>query len=145
MDLIHCIYCSAATNPSLGPEELEAILEQSRTNNAKRDVTGILLFHQGSFFQVLEGERDVVSKVFRRITGDPRHTKVMKVVEESIDERAFGEWTMGYPRMTTAELAGIPGMSDFFSGGSSFLSLEEGRAKSLLAAFKEGKWRKTVA
>jgi len=48
---------------------------------------------------------------------------------------------MGFPRVTSKDLAEIPGLNDFFGQASSYLEIGEGRAKTLLAAFKEGQWR----
>ena len=78
MKLIHCIYCSAALDSGLSKEALEEILEQSRTNNAKAGITGILLFDSGAFFQVLEGGDEAVEALYARIQGDPRHHSVTK-------------------------------------------------------------------
>ncbi|WP_415890679.1 BLUF domain-containing protein [Neptuniibacter sp. SY11_33] len=140
MELIHCIYCSAATDSDLTKEALDEILEQSRTNNQKSDITGILLFESGAFFQVLEGDRDAIEKAYLKISRDPRHERVTKLISEPIEERAFGEWSMGYPRVTKKELEEISGLNDFFARGNSFMELEEGRAKVLLQAFKQGQW-----
>jgi hypothetical protein len=53
---------------------------------------------------------------------------------------------MGYPRrISLRELEGIPGLNDFFGRGTSYLELGEGRAKILLAAFKEGRWRTSLS
>jgi len=140
MELIHCIYCSAATDEELSTDGLEAILEQSRQNNGKADITGILLFESGAFFQVLEGDKTAVESLYRKIEKDERHQRVTKLISEPIEERAFGEWSMGYPRVTKQDLQEISGLNDFFVQGKSFMDLEEGRAKVLLEAFKDGKW-----
>jgi hypothetical protein len=145
MDLVHCIYCSASTAGDLDAQDLSALLEQCRRNNAKCDVTGMLLFQNGSFFQILEGDRPMVESLFEKISGDPRHGRVTKVVLEPIEERAFASWTMGYPRVTTKDLSEIPGLNDFFGHGRSYLELGEGRAKALLAAFKDGRWRASLS
>lgn len=141
MALIHCIYSSAATDENLPKESLEEILEQSRENNARAGITGMLLYEGGSFFQVLEGEDTTVEATYQRIEQDPRHDRVTKLISEPIEDRAFGEWTMGYPRVTKKDLSEIEGLNDFFSRGNSFLQLEEGRAKLLIKAFQKGKWR----
>ncbi len=141
MELIHLIYTSATTDPDLTKEALDEILEQSRANNSKLDVTGILLFDMGAFFQVLEGDSDTVESLYRRIEADERHKNVVKLISEPIEERSFGEWSMGYPKVTHAELEEIPGLNDFFACGHSFIELEDGRAKILLKAFKGGQWR----
>lgn len=138
--MIHLIYCSA-TSRELSTKELEEILEQSRANNAKAGLTGMLLYEDGAFFQVLEGEAEAVETLYGKIEQDERHTRVMKLIAEPIEEREFGEWTMGYPKVTRQDLQEIPGLNDFFAEGRSFLDLEPGRARTLMAAFKKGKWR----
>ena len=140
MELIHCIYCSAATDEELSKEELDEILEQSRINNAQAGITGMLLFESGAFFQVLEGDQTVVESVYKKIEKDERHDRVTKLISEPIEERSFGEWSMGYPRVTKKDLENVPGLNDFFAQGNSFMELEEGRAKTLLEAFQQGKW-----
>lgn len=105
----------------------------------------MLLFQNGSFFQVLEGERTVVEALFEKIATDKRHARVTKVILEPIEERDFGEWTMGYPKISARELAEIPGLNDFFARARSYLELGEGRAKTLLAAFKAGTWRTSLS
>src|SRR5450755_412948 len=86
-----------------------------------------------------------VDALLEKIAADPRHTRVTRVILEPISERAFGTWSMGYPRITAKELAEIPGLNDFFGRASSYLELGEGRAKTLLAAFKDGKWRTSLS
>ncbi len=138
--LSHCIYASAAA-PGLGRDELDCILAQSRNGNARLGITGMLLCVDGSFFQVLEGERGAVDGLFRRISADRRHSKVTEIIREPIEKRVFGDWTMGYSRLTVAEARRIDGLNDFFEGASCFSELGAGRAKKLLAAFAAGRWR----
>lgn len=105
----------------------------------------MLLYQNRSFFQVLEGSRSVVEALFDRVALDPRHTRVTRVILEPIPERAVAGWTMGYPRISEEELAEVPGLNDSFGRSSSYLDLGEGRAKTLLAAFKDGKWRMNLS
>ena len=140
MDLWHCVYCSASAKETSNAE-LVTLLEECRTKNAKNGLTGILLYHKRSFFQVLEGDRTAVEALFDKIEVDPRHNRVIKIISEPIAARAFAKWTMGYPNIGFKELAEIPALNDFFMRGRSYLELGEGRAKALLAAFQEGRWR----
>jgi hypothetical protein len=141
MELVHLIYSSAAKDIELSEDDLNTILEKSRKNNESNNVSGVLLYESGTFFQVLEGDRAKVDSVYRTIVRDSRHINVTKIIEEEIEERTFGEWTMGYPTVTKQDLDSIPGLNDFFMKGKSFRDLEEGRARKLLSAFKKGKWR----
>lgn len=143
-DLVHCIYSSAETK-TFTHEEIIALLEVARANNSKLGVTGILLYDNGSFFQVLEGEPSVVKSLYDKIGTDDRHRAVSKIVYEPIEERDFSEWTMGYAGITREELNRIDGLNDFFCGQQSYIDLDEGRAKTLLNAFKEGKWRNSIS
>jgi hypothetical protein len=142
-ELIHCIYTSAE-NHDFTPAEVQAVLKVSRENNERLGVTGMLLYEAGSFFQVLEGEKDVVEKLFEAISRDKRHDKVLKLIVEPIESRSFSEWTMGYAGVSREELSSVNGLNDFFSCGKCYSDLDQGRAKLLLAAFKDGRWRKSI-
>lgn len=144
MDLVHCIYCSAAVKPETTRADLDDLLAKARTKNASLDVTGMLLYQDGVFFQVLEGDRPVVEALYAKIEADGRHRRITRLIIESIEERTFAQWTMGFSAITSKELAEIPGLNDFFREGQSFFSLGEGRAKTLLRAFKDGRWRLTL-
>ncbi len=140
MALVQLIYTSAVCRP-LGEEGLARLLEGARRHNATHGITGMLLYCEGTFFQVLEGEPDVIEALIGRIARDPRHANLTVIVRESIPRRNFGEWTMGLATATASELGQIEGLNDFFAGGSSLDQLDPGRAKKILVAFREGRWR----
>jgi hypothetical protein len=144
MELVHCIYVSAASQ-SMGEDELASLLSHARENNGRLGLTGMLLFSEGSFFQVLEGEVETVERLYVRIAADPRHRQVTKVLQEPIAERAFASWTMGFLQPSRAQLKILIGRNDFFGDASCFHGLDDGRAKRLLEAFKDGGWRVRLA
>jgi hypothetical protein len=53
------------------------------------DVTGALLFTEGRFVQVLEGERDKVREIFDRIGADARHADIKILSAQYSDRRRF--------------------------------------------------------
>ena len=55
VELVHCIYASAST-VSFTKDEITELLAIAQRNNGALGVTGMLLYEDGSFFQVLEGE-----------------------------------------------------------------------------------------
>ncbi len=67
-----------------------------RRNNPKHDVTGILLVIDLGFLQVLERTRQGVEHVLARIAQDKRHRSIKVLVGEDVDERLFGQWSMGF-------------------------------------------------
>ena len=73
----------------------DTLLDQSRRNNPKLGVTGLLCIADDIFIQVIEGGRDEVCDLFNTIVRDDRHTQVRLLIYEEISERQFGNWTMG--------------------------------------------------
>ncbi len=137
---MHLIYTSAAT-PEFQLPDLKTILQGAYSKNARRAVTGMLLYISGTFFQVLEGEEPALMELFTVISTDSRHTSLTRIIHEPIARRAFGDWTMGFAQIAPAELQTIDGFSDFFEQGDSLINLQPGRAKKLLTAFAQGRWR----
>lgn len=143
-DLCTLIYNSAATHP-MTESDLVGLLEQSRNHNPAVGVTGMLLYHDHCFFQVLEGPRDAVHTLADRIEQDRRHTQMTVIIDEPIHKRSFGEWTMGFAHVSPEDLRRIDGMNDFFDGQRVLTDVDAGRAKKLLAAFGQGRWRVRLA
>ena len=78
------------------PGELAEVLAISRRNNARTGVTGLLIYSNGFFLQVLEGLDHQVDQTFDRIRRDIRHCACQLVQEKTIFEPDFGEWKMGF-------------------------------------------------
>ena len=139
-NLYHLIYVSVPAT-DLNESDVTGLLNLAMEANAKKDVTGMLLFDGNSFFQVLEGDEATVKSLFRKISGDKRHKNIAKVIQEPIEERSFGEWTMGYAALEKQQIAETVGMNDFFKGNTCLADIDEGRALMLLKAFESGQWR----
>ena len=104
--LFRAVYVSAASH-DLSDEELAAILDVSRRNNAARDITGALAYHDLAFVQVLEGPEAAVEALLVTIARDPRHTEVTIFDRSRVDERLFGSWSMGWLRASALKRAGF--------------------------------------
>jgi hypothetical protein len=110
------VYSSTATQP-FGDAELSALLTTSRRNNARAEVTGMLLYREGRFLQVLEGPEAGVRSRFLAIESDTRHQDVQILVEDRAEQRQFPDWTMAYDPVSTVRTADIPGHGAFFETG----------------------------
>jgi hypothetical protein len=108
--MFHLVYISAETEP-FSQESLHLLLLRSRKENASRQVTGMLLYHCGSFMQVLEGLEQAVEHIFFHIQRDPRHHQIEVRLREPIKERDFCDWTMGFIDSSQWNLP--PGMVDY--------------------------------
>src|SRR5688572_26289250 len=97
--LYQLIYVSAAAR-SLSDPEVAQLLRSSRRRNLARGLTGMLLFHEGSFIQVLEGPKQEVLRLYARIERDPRHLNPRVLQRGEIDQRSFHTWSMGFYKTT---------------------------------------------
>ncbi len=91
---MHLLAYISAAAPSFIEDDLGRILVSAKKYNQAHDVTGILMFHQGQFFQVLEGPKSAVEACFKRIETDPRHRGVIKLYDDVADDRCFTDWSM---------------------------------------------------
>jgi hypothetical protein len=144
VSVIHLVYASVATQ-EFHPSQLTDLLRQSRAANERANITGMLLYTERSFFQVLEGEPAAVDKLSRKIQADPRHKGMIVIIREPIARRSFEEWSMGFSAVSFDELTQIVGKNDFFDQGSCLARLNSGRARKLLGAFAGGRWRASIA
>jgi hypothetical protein len=142
--LNHLIYASSADS-KMSDADLRAILDRARIVNLGLEITGILLHSDGSYFQVLEGDAEAIESLYAKIARDKRHKNVVLIVREPIARRSFADWSMGFASVTSKDVAGIVGVNDFFQKKTCFDQLDRGRAKKLLAAFADGRWRASSA
>ena len=91
--LVRLLYASRPVDRS--PAVLESILASARQHNPEQGVTGLLVYGDEVFLQVLEGGRASISDLFGAIQRDPRHKDVELLHFEEITQRRFGGWTMG--------------------------------------------------
>ena len=78
----------------ISSEEFSQILRSSRAHNAVAGATGVLFHKRPHFIQILEGSRDVLSRLFLRIAVDRRHEDVTLMDMRAISERVFPHWSM---------------------------------------------------
>ncbi len=82
------VYVSTASK-DLKESEIKTMLDESVAWNNRNDLTGILLYSEGNFFQVIEGEENIVKDLFENIQKDPRHHNVMQLFGKAIHKEAF--------------------------------------------------------
>jgi hypothetical protein len=109
--MIRVTYISQEASP-LSADALLGLLSQCHQNNVAKGLTGMLLFGNGTFLQSLEGERAVVDALMQKIAQDPRHTGMKILRQDTISERQYADWSMGFERVTEKTLAEIPGLRD---------------------------------
>jgi hypothetical protein len=103
------VYSSQATVP-MRLDDLEAILVDARAGNEARHVTGALIYVDGVFLQILEGEEATVRALMRSIAADSRHSAVTVFQEGEVAERSFADWRMAYLQASPDQLLAWAGL-----------------------------------
>ena len=88
------VYCSRAAE-GVDDVEVDRIIEQSQRRNVERDITGVLVFGSGVFFQWIEGPPVEVENLIASLHGDPRHYDIVPL-DRSVEkrERLYPNWEM---------------------------------------------------
>lgn len=131
------VYVSSATLQFSG-EDLRALLATCRENNAELGVTGMLLYKDGNFMQVIEGDEEAVRGLYARIEADPRHGGEITLQQGFTERRQFPDWSMGFRDLNAPEERSTSGYSEFLNApltGREF-SGDPSRAQKLLLTFK---------
>jgi len=134
--MIYYIVYVSASKELLSDEDLSDILSTSRANNGALGITGILLYHEGNFIQVLEGPEQGVDVLYNKIAEDQRHTHVNKIISGHSDDRTFPDWAMGFKTISSEEWEKCAGYFKL-SGSAVEPTLQSARPeiRSLLKAF----------
>jgi hypothetical protein len=111
--LLSLVYASKAV-VGFTSADLENLLTRSRASNAADGISGMLLFKDHRFLQLLEGPADAVRAKMRLIREDARHYDVLLLLEEHVRERQFADWTMGYAAEDVLHGVRVPGYRTTF-------------------------------
>lgn len=109
--LHHIVYTSLEV-PAFDGAALRQLLLSARARNHAFGFTGLLLYCEGRFVQVLEGPRHPLEELYARIRRDPRHREVETLSDGPTAERLFPDWRMGFAAADPADVAGLLGYAD---------------------------------
>lgn len=99
------VYMSTAVGV-LRAEELDRIYLRAQAANARADITGLMLFYEGAFLQVLEGPVAGVTSLMEKIRRDRRHSSLVMLESAPAVERNFAGSAMNFiaaRKLTTGE------------------------------------------
>jgi hypothetical protein len=138
--LAQIIYTSSATVP-FSEKPLVDLLAKARRNNHALNISGMLVYDEGFFIQVLEGPEKDVDALFARIGKDPGHCNVRLLLRQQLTEKEYDEWSMGF--VDTADL------NEQVAGYLPYRTLsqtirDKTRARKLIQMFQAGQWRQAV-
>ena len=132
--LIQIVYVSSSRE-LLDREELLEILELSQARNASKEITGMLLYHDGNIIQCIEGEEATVDALFQAIGQDPRHKGVIRLLRSEIAERDFEKWSMGFADVGDAPSTLKNSFLKLVQSASVDSDMKRGKAINLIKSF----------
>ena len=104
------IYASQASM-AFPPETLLELLTFCRRANPRAELSGLLVFRDDTFLQLLEGPAERVTRVYEKICVDPRHHDIRLLADRQVEERYFPDWSMGFEEVNEVALISWPGLS----------------------------------
>jgi Sensors of blue-light using FAD len=138
--LYQLIYHSYAS-VDFGTDDLLKMLIDARISNERKNITGMLLYHDAQFLQMLEGNKQVLQELSDKIFDDPRHFGAARLSFNRVDSRDFLSWSMGFANLNEDANRNIRGARHFFDENAEWQShvCEADKAKKLLLRFKNSK------
>ena len=94
--MLHTLCYVSSCIESLTVKDLEHLFRVNKRNNTEYKVSGILIYNNGNFLQILEGDEDKVKTIFKKIRRDPRHRNLISLINNPIDERIFHDYDSGF-------------------------------------------------
>ena len=94
---LHALMYSSIADPKLKRDDIDLLVNAARRRNAEQGITGLLVYQQGCFLQILEGDRKKLSHLFeQKLLRDPRHSAVRLFHDEALSERQFRFWHLAF-------------------------------------------------
>ncbi|PHQ29279.1 BLUF domain-containing protein [Leeuwenhoekiella nanhaiensis] len=91
----YLIYLSDSSN-STTPNAIQDILDNVADWNKELDISGFLVYRDGNFLQLLEGNKNEVLALFSKIKNDKRHKNVTQILEDESENRIFSDYESGF-------------------------------------------------
>lgn len=96
--------------------DLKEILAKADEKNKKQNITGLLVYFNGTFIQMLEGKKEDVLETFERIGDDDRHEQIIKLFFGDTDKRHFPNWKMALQVLDEATFSKIESYESLAEG-----------------------------
>lgn len=94
---IFCLVYASEGGENFKESDLIDILKVARTHNKEHGITGVMLYSEGCFLQLLEGkQKEVCTLFYNHISLDSRHSNVITLFQNYVSKRHFPNWNMGF-------------------------------------------------
>jgi hypothetical protein len=93
--IFRLVYVSQASD-SICYSDIQKILESAQRHNQNNNLTGLLIYKDHHFIQILEGVETRVMETVSRIIQDRRNHHFRVLVESLSNKRIFERWAMAF-------------------------------------------------
>ncbi len=88
-------YKSKASNdPSI--LDLENLVAEAVVNNLNDSITGALVYYSNVFFQIIEGSKSDILRLYEKLLKDKRHYDIELIWQGIKPNRTFGDWSLAF-------------------------------------------------
>jgi hypothetical protein len=95
-DVDQILYCSLASKP-MDHEAIQRLTRSAAKLNRMDHITGMLMYADGVFVQLIEGPRGAVNELWARLLRDKRHYGVVQLFcRREVELRVCNGWDMHY-------------------------------------------------
>jgi len=92
----HTISYVSTIHQFLTDSDITELFDFVKTTNNSLNIKGILLFSDGNFFQILEGEKSVIVELFKKVQKDSRHYDLIKIFDHKMIEPSFVNYNANF-------------------------------------------------
>ena len=107
MTELRAIAYTSKASRELPPQDLDRLLLEAQSFNEACNVSGVLLYHAGTFFQFFEGPETGVMAVYARIRQATMHNTIVELLNALANERQFASWHMAFCEAPESELQAL--------------------------------------
>ena len=92
----HAICYLSNSNLNFTKEEVEELLITTQKKYEDRKIKGLFLYSERNVFQIIEGEKEEVFKLWEEKKNDKRHKNIIKIFEEELTTSPFDSYLCEY-------------------------------------------------
>jgi|GEM_PF-6825797 len=94
-EITSLVYLSRASEEFRSRATRQQLKIYAQTENPKHHITGLLIYCEGYFLQIIEGSAANIDTLYAKIVRDGRHIELEELARSVTPARMFGKWSMG--------------------------------------------------
>ena len=84
--------------------DIQTMLNKSKRFNKANDITGLIIYYDAQFLQLIEGEEDQIKTLYDLILNDERHSDVETILSQPTNDTLWNKWSMAFYHFSDSEV-----------------------------------------